>query len=299
MTYLTKKGSQSSLKKVTTASLKGFALVALCLATAQPADAAAIRSGLFGDSTLAANDDGSTGQVGVGFDLNFFGNTYNSLFVNNNGNVTFNNSINTFTPFGIQNSLIPIIAPFFADVDTEGGAAEVSYGNGTVEGRNAFGVNWPGVGYFNENIDKLNDFQLVLIDRSVAGVAGTEGDFDIEFNYNQIEWETGDASDGSNGLGGSSARVGYSNGAADFFELPGSGVNGAFLNGGSRSLVANSLNSDVAGRYLFAVRNGNVIVDPGNPEDVPTPALLPGLVALGVGALRKRKSEAAGETVNV
>lgn len=300
MTYLTKKGSQSSLKKVTTASLKGFALVALCLTTAQPADAMAVRSGLFGGSTLPANDDGSTGQVGVGFDLNFFGDMYDSLFVNNNGNVTFNNSLSTFTPFGIQNSSIPIIAPFFADVDTRGGSAEVSYGKGMVEGRDAFGVNWPGVGYFSANTDKLNNFQLVLIDRSDTGAIG---DFDIEFNYDQIQWETGNASSGSNGLGGSSARVGYSNGTGnpdEVFELIGSGVNGALLDGGPNSLVAGNLNSsNVAGRYLFAVRSGNVIVDPGNPEDVPTPALLPGLVALGVGALRKRKSEAAGETVNV
>ena len=293
MTYSITKTSQSSLKKVATASLKGFALVALCLATAQPASAAAVRSGLFGGSTLPANDDGSTGQVDVGFGLNFFGNLYNQLFVNNNGNVTFNSSLSTFTPFGIQTSSIPIIAPFFADVDTRGGAAEVTYGNGTVNGRSAFGVNWPGVGYFSRGIDKLNDFQLVLIDRSDENA----GDFDIEFNYDQIQWETGGASGGSGGLGGSSARAGYSNGAGDFFELAGSGVNGAFLDGGPRSLVANSLNSDVEGRYLFAVRNGNVIVDPGNTEDVPTPALLPGLIALGVGALRKRKSE-AGETVN-
>lgn len=295
MTYSTKKDSPLSLKKVATASFKGFALVALCLATASPADAMAVRSGSFSSNTLTANDDSSTGQVGVGFNLNFFGSMYDSLFVNNNGNVTFNSSLSTFTPFGIQNSSVPIIAPFFADVDTRGGSAEVSYGSGTVQGRNAFGVNWPGVGYFSQNTDKLNDFQLVLIDRSDEG---TDGDFDIEFNYDQVQWETGEASSGSEGLGGDSARVGYSNGAGDFFELVGSDVNGAFLDGGPRSLVANSLNSDVAGRYLFAVRNGDVVVNPGNPEDVPTPALLPGLVALGVGALRKRQSE-AGKTVDV
>ena len=151
------------------------------------------------------------------------------------------------------------------------------------------------MGYFSQGLDKLNNFQLVLIDRSSEGAAG---DFDIEFNYDQIEWETGGFSGGSGGLGGSSARAGYSNGAGDFFELPGSGVNGAFLDGGTSSLVANSLNSDVEGRYLFAVRNGDVIVDPGNPADVPTPALLPGLIGLGMGVLRKRKSE-VGETVNV
>ena len=135
MTYSTKKDSPLSLKKVATASFEGFALVALCLATASPADAMAVRSGSFSSNTLTANDDSSTGQVDVGFGLNFFGNMYSQLFVNNNGNVTFDDSLRTFTPFGIQASSVPIIAPFFADVDTRGGSAEVSYGSGTVGGK--------------------------------------------------------------------------------------------------------------------------------------------------------------------
>ena len=40
-------------------------------------------------NTLPANDDGSTGSVPLGFGANFFGTTYTSLFVNNNGDVTF------------------------------------------------------------------------------------------------------------------------------------------------------------------------------------------------------------------
>jgi hypothetical protein len=41
-------------------------------------------------------------------------------------------------------------------------------------------------------------------------------------------------------------------------------VNGAFLDGGPDSLVANSLNSTTPGRYDFQVRNGQVI--PSTPE---------------------------------
>jgi len=40
----------------------------------------------FNSSTLPANDDGSTGLVSIGFSANFFGTTYTSLYVNNNGN---------------------------------------------------------------------------------------------------------------------------------------------------------------------------------------------------------------------
>ena len=281
--------------KLASTSFKVFAFAALCFAVAQPADAGAVRGGLFDSSTLARNDDGSTGLVGIGFDTNFFGTTYNQLFVNNNGNATFDSPLGTFTPFPIATTETVIIAPFFADVDTRNLASnEVTYGTGTIDGRNAFGINWLGVGYFPSAADKLNSFQLALIDRSDIGA----GNFDIEFNYDQILWETGGASGGTDGLGGFSARTGYSDGLGNSFELPGSAVNGAFLDGGPNSLVANRLNSDVDGRYLFAVRNGVVIP----PTDVPTPALLPGLLGLGVAALRKRKgegSEAEKETVGV
>jgi len=110
------------------------------------------------------------------------------------------------------------------------------------------------VGYFPSSIDKLNSIQLVMVDRSDIA----PGDFDFEFNYDQIQWETGGASSGVNGLGGFSARVGYSNGAGVSGELPGSAVNGAYLDGGPNALVSGSLNSSVAGRYLFQVRGGAV-----------------------------------------
>jgi hypothetical protein len=42
-----------------------------------------------GSTVLARNDDQSSGVVQLPFDLNFYGVGYNQLFVNNNGNVTF------------------------------------------------------------------------------------------------------------------------------------------------------------------------------------------------------------------
>ncbi len=283
--------SNRSLTTLVNKSVAAIAFVALSIAAVQPANAAAVRSGVFTANTLAGNDDNSTGLVNIGFDANFFGTTYNQLHVNNNGNVTFNSALSTFTPFGILSATTPILAPFFADVDTRGTSGKVTYGTGTIGGRNAFGVNWPGVGYFNSNVDKLNTFQLVLVDRSDIAA----GNFDIEFNYDQIQWETGSASSsgGSGGLGGNSARAGYSNGAGASFEFVGSGVNGAFLDGGANSLVANRLNSDIDGRYLFTVRGGDVI-QPGG-DAIPTPALLPGLIGMGAAAYRKRKAAAIGK----
>jgi hypothetical protein len=250
---------------------------AMVLATAAPSFALAVRNGLPGTFTnLARNDDGSTGSVNLGFSANFFGTTYTNTFVNNNGNITFGNASGSYTPSSLTGAQsLPIIAPFFADVDTNNAASGiVNYGQSTVNGRNAFVVNWPGVGYFPNAADRLNTFQLVLVDRSDIGA----GDFDMEFNYDQVQWQF------------ASTAVGYSNGVAGAgnvsFQLPGSFVNGALINGGSNALISNSLNSNVAGRYLFNVRSGAV-----SSQAVPVPpqVLGTGLVA-ALGALKKFSS---------
>ncbi|MDF5720966.1 MAG: PEP-CTERM sorting domain-containing protein [Rhizonema sp. PD37] len=288
--------NQGSLRtNIRRASLGLATVTVLGLTTSQAASAVAVRTG-FNTNTLPANDDGSTGLVNTGFTTNFFGVSRNQLYVNNNGNVTFDQPLSTFTPFGLTNTQRQIIAPFFADVDTRGSASQpVTYGTGTVDGRNAFGVNWVNVGYYPSASDKLNSFQLVLVDRSDTGA----GNFDIEYNYDRIQWETGSASSGSNGLGGSSARVGYSNGTGapgTFFELPGSAVNGALLDGGSNSLVSSRLNSNVNGRYIFTARNGSVSNQP-----VPEPLTILGSLAassFGIGLRRKYKQQQK-DTANV
>ena len=113
--------------------------------------------------------------------------------MNNNGNVTFGGPLGDYTPFDLTSTQSVIIAAFFADVDTTGAASGVvTYGTGVVNGRPAFGVNYVNVGYYFSKTDKLNSFQLVLISRSDIG----QGNFDIEFNYDKIQWETGEASGG-------------------------------------------------------------------------------------------------------
>lgn len=268
---------------------------ALAVAAVPSLAAAQILPG-FDAESIPANDDGSADAAALGFEVNFFGQRFDEVFVNNNGNVTFDQPLSSFTPFDLTSTNTPIIAPFFADVDTRGaGSALVTFGQGEVGGRDAFGATYDGVGFFSSRADLLNAFQVVLIDRSDVG----EGDFDFVFNYEQIQFETGNASGGNDGLGGSSARVGFSNGTGEpgtSFEQPGSAVNGAFLDGGPNSLA------DLE-TLLFEVRNGAVTpvdptppvappVDPTpptNPNPIPTPsAALAGLALLG-GVIGRRK----------
>jgi hypothetical protein len=209
----------------------------------------------FNSTVFGPNDDESyPSPIALPFTADFFGNNYSQLYLNNNGNVTFDSPLATFTPFDLYNAGRVIIAPFFADVDTRVGNT-VTFGTGTVDGHAAWGANWPGVGCFSENVSVLDYFQVLLIDRSDIAA----NDFDIEFNYDRIQWDSGQASGGdANCLNGSAARAGYSNGTAEnSFELPGSGIDNGFLDSNSvTGLVNNSLNSGQLGRYVFSVRNG-------------------------------------------
>ncbi len=242
------------------ANVAGICLLGV-LGVVTPLQGGAIRAVTLAN-TLPANDDDSTGAINLNIDgeggVNFFGRNFTQVYVNNNGNLTFGEPLSQFTPNGLATGVgHPIIAPFFADVYTIGNSGLVMYGNATINNVNAFVGNYINVCYYEGECDKHNSFQVVLYDRSDTGA----GNFDIEFNYDQVQWETGDASGGTHGLGGTSAAVGYSNGLSGdanvFFQLPGSLVNGALIDGGPDALISNS-NVGVPGRYVFSVRNGIV-----------------------------------------
>ncbi|MEX5728452.1 Ca2+-binding RTX toxin-like protein [Rhodovulum iodosum] len=219
----------------------------------------------FGEQFLARNDDGSTMEVDITsiFEsgVNFFGREFTTLWVNNNGSVTFNGARSTFTPTAItEDSGNPEISPFFADVDTRGGAVEATPGGNSM-GTNLvyydfdmvndrFIVTWDDVGYYSSATNKLNAFQLILSDRG-------DGDFDIEFRYEEIDWTTGNASGGTDGLGGTVARAGYTAGTGSpdaYFELPASGDQAAIL-----ALDETEGNTGDVGRWLFNVRSGDIV----------------------------------------
>jgi len=269
------------------------------LAVAEP-----IRSG-FNLANLPAMDDASSTAINLGFTVDLYGKSYNQVYVNENGNISFTNPIAAFTPIPLANSTTPIIAPFFADVDLSL-AGDLSYGVGTIDGHNAFAATWSKVAHYSTSDDAnlRNDFQVVLIDRSDEHA----GDFDIEFNYGIIEWESGDFSGGVGGLAGDTARVGISGGdaiALHSHEAAGSGLAGALLSGGQNDLSQT--------RSTWLIENGQLVSnrheiddpDPIDFPDEPTPGTgtLPepatwSMLALGLMAVGRMRKLSRGESHN-
>ena len=69
----------------------------------------------FRQKSIPANDDGSAPVEALGWTANFFGRFRNSVFVNNNGNITFDAALPTFTPFGLTSTGRETIAGFLSD----------------------------------------------------------------------------------------------------------------------------------------------------------------------------------------
>ena len=201
-----------------------------------------------GDTALTRCDDcfiqtswAGLGPAGSSLSLPFFRSSYTSSFVNNNGGLSFNSGVGTWDlgafPTG---SLPPIVAPFWADVDTRNALSgqvwyrtsqdasllttlaqdvKSAYGGVNLSFNPTFAqiVTWDRVGYYFSAADKLNTFQLTLVS-------------DGSHSYTLFKYPTGGIGDpiknwdrGSASPAGSFAAVGFDAGdGVNFFNTPGS-----------------------------------------------------------------------------
>ncbi|MCC6876379.1 MAG: hypothetical protein IT378_18885 [Sandaracinaceae bacterium] len=268
-----------------TARSLGVLVALACSLPASSSFAAPLLGGLggpagYGSGNLPANDDGSSSEIGITAafpsGLRFFGSTFTSLYVNNNGNVSFGGSNGTYTPQAFPVASLRMIAPWWGDVDTRGGG--VPNRNGVywsiTPGR--FVATWHNVGYYSHHDDLQNDFQLIL---TAAGPG--RGDFDVEFRYNRCQWTTGDASGGSGGFGGTPAQAGFDAGnLRDYVTLPGSRTREVLR-------LCTTSNVGIAGVWRYAIRDGEVNC-PG--AGAPCGTGRPGVCAMGT--VRCRGTEA-------
>ncbi|MFM7758579.1 MAG: nidogen-like domain-containing protein [Crocinitomicaceae bacterium] len=172
---------------------------------------------------MLPNDDNSSPLISLPFTFDFYGNTYNSVFINNNGNVSFQAPYITWSANSFPDSTFNMIAPFWADVDTRGGYD--SLGNYIGNGGSvwykvtptALIVNWDNVGYFNMHNDLVSSFQLIITNGSDSLISAGGN---VSFCYNDMQWTTGDASGGFGGFGGIPATVGVNIGnGVDYFQV--------------------------------------------------------------------------------
>jgi alpha-tectorin len=229
-----------------------------------------------GDTRLPIGDDNTSGAINLSPPFLFFGAAKLTLFVNNNGNITFGSPLVTFTSFAFPGGN-QIIAPFFADVDTTGspnvsgdGLNDVyfsartspadlgaiativnqAFGGGFVAS-SAFVATWDHVGYFASHANLLNTFQVILTTDGVRSF--------VIFHYldNGMQWETGDASGGSGGFGGTPASAGFDAGDnVNFFTIMGSRA------AGISTVLQNGSNIGVPGQWVFQVNTGVISAPP-------------------------------------
>lgn len=161
-----------------------------------------------------SSDDCSSDEIPLNFEYSVCGEAFNSLWINTNGNLTFDQPNDVYTAAGIPNTNAVMVAPFWADVDFGGTCGEVWIHNTPT----SFIATWIEVGYFSSSCDLLNTFQVVITDGNdpLIGIGNNTA-----FYYCDMNWTTGDASDGVGGLGGFPAVVGINSGNLDAFAIIG------------------------------------------------------------------------------
>jgi hypothetical protein len=165
---------------------------------------------LYADNPGYRNDDSYTSAVMLPFTFSLYGTQHDSCFINNNGNISFGSAYSTYTASGFPIAGFPMVAAFWADVDTRDSLSGLVYYKMT---DHALIIRWDAVGYFSYMSDKLNDFQLIISDGQSDLIPDGNN---ISFCYGDMQWTTGTASGGVDGFGGSPANIGANAGDGVF-----------------------------------------------------------------------------------
>ncbi|XP_053087183.1 alpha-tectorin isoform X3 [Pangasianodon hypophthalmus] len=203
-----------------------------------------------GDIVNGKIDDGSSSVITLQQPFIYFGNTYNQMFVNNNGHLTFNNPWNSFTPYQFPaHGGRDIIAPFWTDIDNRGNGviSYQQYTSGSVLTQATQNINqyfpqlsfsatwvfvatWDRVAYFSYSGTETS-FQVVLISNGHLSF--------ILMNYGVIAPTS------------HRVQAGYDTASSnDYFSIPGSFQN-------NYTSFTYSSNVHVSGRWAFRVDHGS------------------------------------------
>ncbi|XP_074657319.1 uncharacterized protein LOC141910521 [Tubulanus polymorphus] len=222
-----------------------------------------------GDDRLGIEDDISSSAIRLSFPVVFYEQSYDKVYINSNGYVTFGKEISIpfnklRLPLGKD---IALVAPFMADVDIRASGyiyfretqvkalldriddevkdkfAKYS----TFKAKSMLIITWENVGHFENNYYEVNTFQLVL------ATNGSRSFCVFHYMDDEMNWVSGDGKDGQKDqpaeAGFESAETGR------YMLLPGSG------NEMKDSFIKKS-NAGTPGKYVFMIGNlngGNIV----------------------------------------
>ncbi|XP_066465374.1 sushi, nidogen and EGF-like domain-containing protein 1 [Eleutherodactylus coqui] len=200
----------------------------------------------------------------------FFGKRYRHCFVNNNGAISFGKPMSSYTPDGFPIKGANMICPYWADTDVEDIPPQMTHNpciywrqtteeslrksvskdlNSMFESTEShvsidvnylFLATWHRVPYHGSESNRTNTFQCVFAsDKKERSY--------VMFNYHDINWTTGTASDGDahTGLGGIPAQAGF-NTEDNYFNMPMSRTE-HIIN------IKSTTNCGIPGRWVFRV----------------------------------------------
>jgi len=155
---------------------------------------------------LYQNDNAATPSISLPFSFCFYGQSFDSVFISNNGIISFAhpvyNFINGGFPLGTDTLMI---APFYADAYTHFTTGSVYY---KITPTHMI-VRWNYVGFETFDQDYYNTFQLIITNGADPILPGGNN---VSFCYMDMQWATADNSGGFDGFGGIPAIVGINKG---------------------------------------------------------------------------------------
>lgn len=204
-------------------------------------------------SAMGGRDDGGIGPINLGFDVDWFGTSYSSIYINNNGGFVFNDGGGAFTAYNgidLQTAPRPYVLPLFTDIDTRFTTGVVEFGPlDNTDPTAGFCINWIDVGEYGSS-DEDYSFQVIL-----TNLGG--GEIDLEFNYDRVSVPTNASNN--------TFEVGYTAGDQTNYRVLADSTESA-------ATVASRLvgqkfpaSCTVPGRYIYEIRSS------GTPTPGPTP----------------------------
>lgn len=190
----------------------------------------------------SVNDD-ETNSFTLPFSFCFYGASYTSMNVFDNGNVQFSTNSTAFTSTGFPSTTVNMIAPFWADGTADVIKNGLRYGKCKVDNFSSTThviVSWDSLPYYQgsspssfTDLSLLNSFQLVITDGTDPILPPGKN---VGFYYKNMMWTTGNASSGTSGFPtsqpGNPATVGANEGnGVDFFQIGRFGLPGSIFDG--------------------------------------------------------------------